>query len=380
LFIFSFDYPPNGGGIARLCATIATGFVREHQSVAVLTQKHPKQGSAPSIDALVNTTRVQWRRPWREWDAFRHLKALRGSGPYLSGIWYPEGLVATLAGVRPHIIMAYGAELFPPVQRWRRPIWRRLQKYILESADLVIADSHYTERLVHAVAPAAHVVAVPLAVDHQFFAPGDRAAAREKWQVGDGRVLCSVSRVRMFKGHDTVLQALAALPPQERDQITYLVAGSGPDLNELKDLAHVLGVEQRVRWLGFVPDEDLPTLYRAADLFVLATREQPEQRAVEGFGLVFLEAQACATPVVGTRTGGIEDAIAENEGGWLIDQDDAAALTAILHELIADPAAFAAMGQIARRRIERKFTWDDYFLRFKQALHTAGIAVETSTG
>jgi len=130
-----------------------------------------------------------------------------------------------------------------------------------------------------------------------------------------------------------------------------------------------------VRFLGFVPEEELPDLYRASDLFVLCTREAAERQEVEGFGLVFLEAQACGTPVVGVRSGGIPDAVKEGEGGWLIEQDDVVALAAILSQLVHDPATFRQMGARARERVERECTWDQYMNRFVGAMELGGIGV-----
>jgi phosphatidylinositol alpha-1,6-mannosyltransferase len=131
-----------------------------------------------------------------------------------------------------------------------------------------------------------------------------------------------------------------------------------------------LGLSEQVRFLGFVPEDDLPDLYRASDLFLLCTREAAERQEVEGFGLVFLEAQACGTPVVGTRTGGIPDAVKEGEGGWLIGQDDTAALSGLLSQLVDDPAAFLAAGKLARERVERQCTWEQYVRRFIGALES----------
>ena len=370
MLLFSFDYPPNDGGIARLCSAIAAGLSCEADFVSVVTQQNPLPAD---LDDCVVTVRLTRSRPRREWESFRYLRAFRGQGLCVSGIWYPEGLVAALAGVRPHIILAHGLELLPPLQRWRRPTWRRLQRSVLETADLVIANSHYTADLVRSVAPASRVLAVPLAVDHCYFTPGDPAAARQKWQIANERVICTVSRIYDYKGHDTVLRALAALPSQERTQFVYLVAGKGSALGTLKELARSLGVDQQVRWLGFVPDADLPDLYRATDLFVLPTREQLDRQVVEGFGLVFLEAQACAIPVVGTRTGGIPDAVNPEEGGWLIEQDDVDALTGIFHGLVTNPAVFSEMGRLGRQRVEREFTWKQYLARLEAALRTTGI-------
>jgi phosphatidylinositol alpha-1,6-mannosyltransferase len=76
---------------------------------------------------------------------------------------------------------------------------------------------------------------------------------------------------------------------------------------------------------------------------------------------------------VGTRTGGIPDAIRHGDGGWLIGQDDTAELTGILQRLIEEPAYFREAGLAARARVERECTWDHYMDHFMGALKTHGM-------
>jgi phosphatidylinositol alpha-1,6-mannosyltransferase len=374
LLLFAFEYPPVSGGIARLCEGIGETLGRGSSNSRVLTQ----DCAAPIPDPGLQQIRVNSRRPIREWLAFQWLrKQMRKASSIrqttICGVWYPEGVIAYLAGVRPLVILAHGAELLPPVHRWRRPSWNALQRLVLENANLVIANSEYTRQLVSGVAPKAHVETIPLAVDPDRFAPGDRDAAKSKFGVTGKRVLCTVSRIHHYKAHDTVLRAIANLTPDERKQLVYLVVGTGPYERELREQAVKLGVESHVRWLGFVSEEDLPQIYWASDLFVLCTREAPEERAVEGFGLVFLEAQSCGTPVVGTRNGGIPAAIREGSGGWLIEQDDSQTLADLIRELVRSPDSFRIAGAQARQRVLTDSTWERYGQRLASALQSAGI-------
>jgi phosphatidylinositol alpha-1,6-mannosyltransferase len=194
-----------------------------------------------------------------------------------------------------------------------------------------------------------------------------------KLGVSGKRVLCTVSRIHHYKAHDTVLRAIANLTPDEREELVYMVVGEGPHEQALRQQAVELGIESHVRWLGFVSDEDLPEVYCASDLFVLCTRDAPKERAVEGFGLVFLEAQSCGIPVVGSRIGGIPEAIKDGGGGWLIEQDDCRKLTEIIRQLIDSPELFCVAGTQARQRVLRENTWDLYIQRFLMLLQATEI-------
>jgi phosphatidyl-myo-inositol dimannoside synthase len=344
---------------------IARGFKQRGGRLQVLTQAGPQSNSRDGVAE----NQVYAVRPRREWEALHKLRRLLPNAGVLSAIWYPEGLLTWLTGRRPHVVMAHGLELMPSVQAWRRIPWRWLLRRVLTSADLVVANSHYTASLVQSVAPGARVVCIPLGVDAERFRPAeDRAAVKDALGLAGKTVLCSVARIAAYKGIDVVLRALARLDEYERSDLAYLVVGKGTELPVLQKLAQELGVDSLVRWCGFIADEDLPLYYQAADLFVLCTRQSDERQSVEGFGLVFLEAQACGTPVVGTRTGGIPDAVREGEGGWLIPQDDVAALTLIFRRLRQNPESFRREGQRARSRVLREATWRHYIQRLQAVL------------
>lgn len=120
-----------------------------------------------------------------------------------------------------------------------------------------------------------------------------------------------VGRLASRKGISRAIESLATL----RDEnVELLIAGTGRHEERLKQLARDHGVGEKVEFLGFVPDNDLPVLYSSADVFVFPSR-------YEGFGLVFLEAMACGTPVVGTPVGGVPDVVEDGETGFVVDHD-----------------------------------------------------------
>lgn len=353
--LFSFDYPPLDGGISRLCAEI-------------VAQSSLSQG----VDFQVVTGNLP--RPWREIQAIRSLYSLAKVPYCICGLWYPEGLIATFVGIRHRVILAHGSELLPTRQRWRRKIWGQLQSWVLRRADLVVANSHYTARLVNEVAPKAKVIALPLAVDPVRFCPGSMADSRKNLSLPLQKfIISSVSRIHRYKGFETVFRAIANLPIQEKENILYVIAGTGPDREMLTRIADELGISAQILWLGFVKDENLTDIYRASDVFVLCTQENSQSREVEGFGLVFLEAQSCGTPVIGTRAGGIPDAISDNQGGWLIPPNDDRELTRHLSGLIRNPSSLSEQRLMARKRVLDSCTWKKYVQDFFSELLRRGV-------
>jgi phosphatidylinositol alpha-1,6-mannosyltransferase len=148
--------------------------------------------------------------------------------------------------------------------------------------------------------------------------------------------------------------------------LTYVVAGDGQQRPALEALATSIGVEDTVEFLGYVPDEDLPSLYNAADVFAMPNRR--EGTSVEGFGIVFLEANATGTPVVGGRHGGVTDAIEDDETGYLVDPEDSQAVADAIDRLLSDDDLRHSLGEAGRERVEASYTWDDVGAQLRSIL------------
>ncbi|MBV9485503.1 MAG: D-inositol-3-phosphate glycosyltransferase [Frankiaceae bacterium] len=182
------------------------------------------------------------------------------------------------------------------------------------------------------------VVTVAPGVDLEVFTPGDRAAARARLGLPvDAVVLLFVGRIQPLKAPDVLLRAVAELlesDPALRDRMIVAVVGgpSGSGLAEpehLAKLAAVLGIADLVNFELPAPQPVLADYYRAADLTVVPSH-------TESFGLVAVESQACGTPVVAARVGGLRTAIADGRSGVLVDghhpADYAAAIGRLLHD------------------------------------------------
>ncbi len=199
---------------------------------------------------------------------------------------------------------------------------------------------------------------MPLGTTPTRFRPGiDPRRVREQYGLGDGPWLLTVSRLDAHKGIDTVIAALPAVraafpgaPPR------YAVAGVGPQQPRLARLVAELGLGDVVRFLGFVPDDDLPALYNAVDLYVGASRRV--DLLAEGFGIALVEASASGLAVVGGRSGGVPDAVRDGETGILVDPDHPAAVAAGITRLLADAELRGRMAAAGRRAVETYYNWD----------------------
>ncbi|WBQ08308.1 glycosyltransferase [Kribbella sp. CA-293567] len=171
------------------------------------------------------------------------------------------------------------------------------------------------------------------------------------WNQAGGRVL-SLGRLVERKGVDTVIAAMAALPDAE-----LVVAGgpagsfeSDPEVRRLRRLAQRLGVADRVRLVGAVTRDQVPGLLRSADVVACTPWYEP-------FGIVPLEAMACARPVVGSAVGGLLDTVVDGVTGILVPPKEPGRLAEALGGLLADPEQRRRLGLAGATRVAEKYTW-----------------------
>ncbi len=186
-------------------------------------------------------------------------------------------------------------------------------------------------------------------VDEKRFNPKiDGSEIREKLGISDEIMLLTVARLVEQKGIKYLIDAMERI----RDlNVKLVIKGNGPKEKSLKKRAKKIGVEDNIIFLTErLPEEDLPRLYAASDIFVLPSLYEP-------FGLVVAEAMATGKPVVASRIGGLKELVTP-EVGLLANPRDPEDLASRLAILIGDKKLRERMGKMARKRIEEKFTWD----------------------
>jgi phosphatidylinositol alpha-1,6-mannosyltransferase len=348
---FDDDFRRLGGKTVHVVTAAVPGdaeFDRDHPNTVHRLVLKRRQWLKP--ESLLMYTRLTARS--------LRLAAGRRFDAVLAGRALPEGIVAWAVGrlFRSKVLIyAHGEEL----TGWGRGRKFQAMCFALRRADHVLANSDFTRDTLISligVLPQRIVMTYPT-VDAERFRPG---LPFEDLRAGVGLapgqpLVLSVGRLQRRKGFDQVIRALPGLVARGHD-LHYAIVGIGDDWDYLQGLADELGVRGRLHLLGHVEPSDLPRWYNACQLFAMPNRDINGD--TEGFGLVYMEANACGKPAVAGRAGGTGSAVEDGLNGLRVDGEDVAAVEEGIARLLADPGFAARLGEAGRRRTVEHFTSD----------------------
>lgn len=273
----------------------------------------------------------------------------------------PASLLSRKVGFPQKIFVAAHARelLFNPFG-YKNLLARRYESYrksVLSKADHFFPVSHYTAGLLSDLGVRNEkMTVVPNGTDIVRFHPESAIALKKELDLQDRKIILTVTRIVERKGIDTVINAIPKMIDRYPDVI-YLIGGGGPDRGRLEELVKHLGIDNYVRFLGRIPDNELAAYYNLCDVFVMPSKTVLPD--VEGFGIVFLEAAACGKPVIGTYSGGIPDAVKHGETGLLVNENDPAQLAEALLRLLGDERMRKKLGSNGLERVREEANWDD---------------------
>lgn len=366
------DFPPENGGIARWMSEMA----KRYPPGALIISTGQMPGSLTSDSTFPNridrvsfpATRLKLAPGLLLW-SHRVMALVQNRQPGFAwcGNFRPAAYPAKWAQVRtglPYGIVLHGADLLTLQQRYRASRLKRLAaRALLGSAVVLVTNSRWTQQLAAEVlrelgvaCAVARLRVIPLGTDPEVFRPGiDAAPVMRAYGLPPGRWLLTVARLVPHKGVDITIQALALLKGDFPD-LQYAIVGTGAHGAVLQHMARACGVADAVWFVPEVSDTMLPAFYNMAEIYVGMSRQTP--RAVEGFGIAFLEASACGKPVVAGRSGGVPDAVRDEETGVLVDPESPVAVAGALRALLSTPQRGRALGAAGRRAVETFFHWD----------------------
>ncbi len=230
-------------------------------------------------------------------------------------------------------------------------------KKTLFNSDAVVAVSDFTKTEAIGISSYEEIVTIPNFVDTRNFYPKEKNECRSLFQFQESdKILLTLSRLVRRKGHETVIKALQTVK-EEIPDIKFVIAGTGDKSyeNKLNRLISELHLKQNVVFLGYVEESSKNTLYNASDVYIMNSTATDEKGDSEGFGITFLEANACGKPVIGSKSGGIPDAVEQNVNGLLVEPDNPGDTATAILTLFSNKELYRRMSQNAIFRTKQKF-------------------------
>ncbi len=356
------DYPPIEGGISTVALQVSRELAAMGHDVTVVA---PFFRGIDEFDAGEPVTVERFRGYWLGFlrvlpmwlKTWRHV---RETDLVLAINVTHGGLIAAaakrLAG-KPFLTFAYAYEFM----KFRKnfAVAPLLRKIYADSVGVVAISSFTKDNLLEfGVSESKVKVVFPGASCTNSCTPEEIAAVKHKYVLDTDHVILGAGRFMPRKGHVRLVKAMPKVLEKFPDAVLIL-AGRGPCLDEAIKLTYDLGIREQVTFPGMVPDEDLAALYHACEVFALPTGCD-RRGQVEGFGLVFVEANACGKPVVAGRSGGVADAVIDGETGIIIEPEDEEALADAIISLMEDPKLAERLGKAGKRRVEKELNWRNF--------------------
>ncbi|MDD4013855.1 MAG: glycosyltransferase, partial [Candidatus Omnitrophica bacterium] len=355
--LISSEFPPVTGGMATHLFNLWKRFPEKR--TVILTSRYKSSSNyrgdgdldvvresyptgSGSTARTVRTIAVVWH-VWRQ-NCVRRISRNHCGQVISAGL---AGLVVKRLKGTPYSVHVYSADI---LEFSKNKLTRIVMRNVIKESEWVIANSDFTKSVLldAGLADPKKVVVSTPGVDVETFSPekGDGGVRAKHGISGTSKVILSVSRLVPRKGHDAVIKSMRGIK-DDFPHLVYLIAGEGSERPRLEKLAKEAGLSDRVIFAGKVPDPELVHYYNACDIFILLPRFIPQNGDAEGFGIVFLEAGACGKPVIAGRSGGVAEAVKDNETGMLVDPEDTARIREAIKRLITDEAYAERLGKNA---------------------------------
>ncbi|MGF1671365.1 MAG: glycosyltransferase family 4 protein [Balneolaceae bacterium] len=365
LILITQDFPPDFGGIQTYCFEYAKRLSALCDDFALIA---PEKPDSELIDRefdfpvyrikLANNSNLVF-------SLFRKLEPIvrkHNSDATFHAQWqtaWPAIRLRRAGKLKKVFCSGHGRELiFNPYKKipLLDPLYEYLRKKCLQNVDHNYPVSDYNSGMMGGLGVKKENRTVVInGTTFDVFHPIEADGLKNDLNLSDKKIIITVTRVIYRKGVDLVIRAVHKLK-DKIPEICYVVIGDGPELENCKNLAKELNVEENVRFLGRIPYDDINPYYNMSDLFVMVPRSSETE--VEGFGIVYLEANACRKPVIGSRSAGIPSAVLHGETGLLVEEENIEDLTSAIDKILTDENFASQLGNNGYERVKKQANWD----------------------
>ena len=379
--IITGHFPPcKGGGIAEW----ALGIARElpkigYQTSVYATNRKDRDLTVHKDESFSCVT--MYGRNWHEfhkWYSMYYMWKILNKNPETIFIATTWGMAKSYSYLKKKyplskmIVVAHGLE----VTRLKEGKELTTFKNVVNDSDLILCVSKYTKNeIIDRVdgIETNHIKFLPNGVDiNRFFPVENTSGFLNRYNIPENsNIILTLARIIRRKGHDTVIKCLPRLI-KKFPNIQYVIAGphrkKDTYLDELKLLAKELSVENHIVFVDYIPDSDLNEIYSRSQVYIMVSRTYNDIGDSEGFGITFLEANACGCPVIGSTEGGIPDAVKNNKNGLLVPADDIKSLTKAIEKFLEDQSFRRKIIDQGIERVNNDFTWEKLTIKMVKYL------------
>ncbi len=362
--IITEDFPPAPGGISQWAYGVANELKKKGNRVTILSRKNILN------QFLISSLEFDFIKfPTWQWKNLK-LMYIYPVVFYSIVIQNPDFVIATTwdlgkiasffcsSNKQKLITVYHGLEVTKKMTKQRLV---NLTKTIKKS-DLNIAVSKFTKEQLVSISKAdeERISVINNGVDLEKFKPLlPNKDLIEKYGLQNKRVVLTLSRVIERKGHDIVIQALSKVV-KKYNNVIYLIAGAYHTdfYNKLVDLVNKLNLGQKVIFTGKLSPEEISEIYNLCEFYIMVSKGNSRNGDSEGFGITYLEANACKKAVIGSKTDGIIDAVEDGVNGLLVAPNNILETEQAIVQLLENKDLANKLGENGLQRIKMNFTWE----------------------
>jgi glycosyltransferase involved in cell wall biosynthesis len=369
VLLLNYEFPPAGGGAGYATRNIARCLRGMGVEADVLTARIQGEVDGGEFEGVPVHRVASWRKGLHDcglrgaWTyvlaaAFKRRKLHAQNHYDLEHFFFslPTGLLSLLPGAPrsvPSVVSIRGSDVpgYDPFNRKieiihsiTKPITRRIWK----KAGKVVSLSEALAGIAKNTLPDLDYGVIPNGINEVHFSPPESREEAPRLR------LVTVARLLKRKGIGVIIEACAKPEPLP---VELTIVGTGPHEETLRANVDAMGIGDRVRFMGYVPNDELPELYRTMDVFVLPSE-------TESFGLVFTEAMSCELPILASDVGGIPETVRHGIDGLLCPPGCPELLRANIEWMIENPDGRIGMGKSGRSRILERYTWNKVAKRY----------------
>lgn len=356
------EFPPDMGGIGNYSYELANALSQNGNEVTVITKQSNEKFKDETFEVLKlpyskrnNFVSMVYTLVFGSFKLYKELKNNYDVVHLVDPSYQIVGYFVSLVKNYNLIITVHGSEV---IRFSNKRIFKNIMTRLYNKTDKLICVSNYTkELLINNFKVKNKISVVPCGISNNFILKKvQRESTREKYNIGSkDTVLFTLARLDPRKGHDIVLKVLKE-GNINSENVKYFIGGIGPDEKRLKALVTKYGIEDKVKFLGKIDENEKTELYDACDIFVMPNRQ--DKYNVEGFGISYLEAGARGKLAIANNQGGARDAIIHRKTGILLNEgQETIELAKEINFFIENPSVMKKYGENSKKRILKNFTW-----------------------